>query len=152
MLTKCDAICSLTLGSVEYAKQLFNKKFINKKFYLIPHPHYINGQQILENKRNEYGIKDNEICFLISGGLARPGKRVYTVVKAFIDANIENAKLIIYGHFQIDNKIFSNIIYNRIKSLVKNKKNIIFIKKEHGFSDEENIIIHNTSDICVFPY
>ena len=104
-------------ASVEY---LPNKRKNEKKAKYVPMVEYSNlaDENAVKNVRKHYNIDENSFLFTIFGHI-RPYKNLESAIEAFIELNLDNAKLLIVGQAS------DNAYYKRIKDITSSNRNII---------------------------
>jgi glycosyltransferase involved in cell wall biosynthesis len=151
ILHRADKIIILSHTSKQEILNIVGeKKFIkynlNDRICFVPHPNYITAypsDKSCEYQRESLGIEDNDFVFLFMG-LVRPYKNVDVLIKAFKEAKMPNAKLIIAGNPQPAS--YKEIL----NGIIAESRNIIPLFKFISNGAIESLM--RISDVCVLPF
>lgn len=127
--------------SIEKASKEFK---VNKdKFVVCPEGSYVDYYSNFVSKkesRNKLGIKEDDFVFLYLG-MIKPYKGIEKLIKAFIQLNLNNSKLIIAG------KVFNEKYF---ETIFTTQPNIEFHNK--FIENEELQYYYNASNVVVLPF
>lgn len=141
-----DNIIIHSTESLDEIYKISNKNIESQKIELLKHPNYIGiyGND-KDNFRLQYGIKNNELVFLFIGAVSKY-KNIELLVESFMEADMDNSRLIIAGSPQ--NKSYKEELEKKISNY--NTKKIITILE---YIDNDKLVkLLNTSNIVTLPY